>query len=110
MTRVAIYARVSTEGQSVDQQLYRLRSLAPGADEYADSGVSGRLDSRPEFDRLREQIRRGAISDLFVVKLDRLGRSAHAVLEFFELAEAPRHKGRGRRPADRHVDSRRSTG
>lgn len=84
----AIYARVSTEEQSVEQQLDRMRPLAPAATEFVDSGVSGRLDSRPAFDRLREAIGVGSVSAVFVVKLDRLGRSAKSVLEFFEEAEA----------------------
>jgi DNA invertase Pin-like site-specific DNA recombinase len=87
VTRVAIYARVSTEDQSVDQQLERLRALAPNAIEYVDRGVSGRLDSRPEFDRLKGEIRAGRVSAAYVVKLDRLGRSAGSVLEFFKVAE-----------------------
>lgn len=83
----AAYARVSTAGQSVDVQLARLEQLAPGATRYVDPAVSGRLDHRPEFDRLRAAIERDQVQEVFVTKLDRLGRSARGILEFFELAE-----------------------
>jgi DNA invertase Pin-like site-specific DNA recombinase len=84
----AIYARVSTGSQVVGQQLDRLRAVVAGAVEYVDDGVSGRAGSRPAFDRLRVSIRAGEISAVYAVKLDRLGRSAKSILEFFELAES----------------------
>ena len=83
----AIYARVSTEEQSVQQQLDRLRAVAPGAIEYVDESVSGRLSSRPAFDRLITDLIAGRVDETYVVKLDRLGRSASSILEFFRLAE-----------------------
>lgn len=84
----AIYARVSTGSQTVAQQLDRLRAEAPGAREFVDEAVSGRSDRRPGFDRLRNAIGAGEISAVYAVKLDRLGRSARGILEFFELAES----------------------
>jgi DNA invertase Pin-like site-specific DNA recombinase len=54
---------------------------------YADSGVSGRADSRPEFDRLRETIRSRDIDVVLVTKLDRIARSVRTALEFFNEAE-----------------------
>ncbi len=83
----ALYARVSTTGQTTQQQLDRLRGVAPGAAEFVDDAVSGRLAQRPEFDRLTSSIERGEVRVLYVCKIDRLGRSAKAVLEFFDLAE-----------------------
>ncbi len=89
--RVGIYARVSTTVQDVQAQLARLRPIAAGlgpvTGEYVDDGVSGRLVSRPEFDRLRDDIRARRLSALVASRLDRLGRSARAILEFFDLAE-----------------------
>lgn len=91
--RVGIYARVSTSDQDVTAQLARLRAapaLASATEvyEFVDDGVSGSLDSRPAFDRLREQIQARAVDIVVSSKLDRLGRSAKAVLEFFDLAES----------------------
>lgn len=84
----ASYARVSTAEQSAQQQLDRLRAAAPGSREFVDTAVSGRLDSRPAFDRLRAEIERGDVDAVFVTRLDRLGRSARAIISFFEFAEA----------------------
>jgi DNA invertase Pin-like site-specific DNA recombinase len=81
------YARCSTTGQSVDVQVARLRETAPGIVVYADVGLSGSLDHRPEFDKLRASVERGGVSSVYVTKLDRLGRSARSILEFFDLAE-----------------------
>lgn len=84
---LAIYARVSTGKQTVAQQLDRLRSAAPGAREFVDEAMSGRSEDRPAFLQLRAAIERGEISAVYAVTLDRLGRSARSILEFFELAQ-----------------------
>lgn len=89
--RAALYARVSTTDQDTGSQLARLRSRCEPVEiaplEFVDDGVSGSLDSRPAFDRLREQIRAGTVGSVVVAKLDRLGRSAKTILEFFDLTE-----------------------
>jgi DNA invertase Pin-like site-specific DNA recombinase len=54
---------------------------------YTDDGVSGSLDNRPAFDRLRVAIENRKVAALFVTKLDRLGRSVKGLLEFYDLAE-----------------------
>jgi DNA invertase Pin-like site-specific DNA recombinase len=92
--RAALYARVSTEDQTVATQLDALLRRAddlefaiPTGQMYADVGVSGRADSRPQFDRLREAIRSRAIDAVLVTKLDRVARSVRTALEFFDEAE-----------------------
>ena len=57
--RVAIYTRVSTDGQSVENQRRELLSVAERrgwevAREYSDHGISGAggRDKRPAFDRM----------------------------------------------------------
>ena len=57
MKTAAIYVRVSTPDQRVDQQLYDLRELAAQRGfevvrEYQDCGVSGRKARRPGLDAL----------------------------------------------------------
>ena len=59
MKRVAIYARVSTNGQSVTNQLRELRQVAKRQGwkvvaEFMDRGVSGAKGraQRPQFDKL----------------------------------------------------------
>jgi DNA invertase Pin-like site-specific DNA recombinase len=93
--RAAIYARVSTEDQSVATQLEVLeRAVAalgltiPAGQTYSDVGVSGRTDSRPGFDGLREAIQTHAVDAVVVTKLDRIARSAQTALAFFAEAEA----------------------
>lgn len=78
--RIAIYARVSTDEQTVDAQLCDLRehALSRGwADvaEFIDSGYSGAKDSRPAWNECWDAIQKGRVNVLLVHALDRLGRS-----------------------------------
>jgi DNA invertase Pin-like site-specific DNA recombinase len=93
--RAAVYARVSTDDQVIATQIDSLVRRAddlgltiPARQMYADSGVSGRADSRPELDRLRESIRSRAVDVVLVTKLDRIARSVRTALEIFDEAEA----------------------
>ena len=59
MKRVAIYCRVSTDSQTVENQLLQLREVALRNDwevvnEYCDEGISGATgrDQRPAFNEL----------------------------------------------------------
>ena len=83
----AIYARVSTVDQTAQQQLGRLRPLAPGATEYVDDGMTGRNTDRPGFIAMRAAVEAGLLREVYAVKLDRLGRSVIDVLGFFDLCE-----------------------
>ena len=70
------YARVSTktqarDGNSLDAQQAAL--TAAGAEKIYTDTFTGTKIERPEFDRLRAQLRRGDV--LIVTKLDRLARS-----------------------------------
>ncbi len=89
-TRVALYGRTSTDsqGESLETQLARLRVAVPGAVEFVDAGISGRGVDRPAFDRLLAEVRSERVVSVTVTKLDRLGRSAKTILEFFNEAEA----------------------
>jgi DNA invertase Pin-like site-specific DNA recombinase len=77
--RVAIYARVSGPGQSVDSQLARLRAWAAGdgnevAVEAMDT-ASGRHVVRPGMDRVMAEARGHHVQIVAVVKVDRWARS-----------------------------------
>ena len=82
MKRAAIYARVSTNGQTTDNQLRELRKVAKRHDwkisgEYVDHGVSvakGR-DKRPELDKLLKAANRREFDIIMAWSVDRLGRS-----------------------------------
>ena len=76
----AVYARVSTTDQTVENQRLDLHRYiqARGWDltkEYLDAGVSGSKESRPALDAMMKDARRRRFDILVVAKLDRLGRS-----------------------------------
>jgi DNA invertase Pin-like site-specific DNA recombinase len=80
MKRCAIYARVSTSDQRVDNQLFDLRQFASQrgyevAAEYTDVGVSGSKARRPGLDAMLRDARKRKFSVLIVAAFDRLARS-----------------------------------
>jgi len=70
------YARVSTDGQSVDAQIEQLR--AAGAEAVFQEVASGKKGNRSELRRLLGQLQAGDI--LMVTRLDRLARSTRDLL------------------------------
>jgi DNA invertase Pin-like site-specific DNA recombinase len=93
MTRIAIYARVSTSNGSQDpeMQLRELREYAQRrelqiVEEYVDNGVSGSKDSRPALNQLMADASQRHFDAVLVWKLDRFGRSLrHLVNALAEL-------------------------
>jgi DNA invertase Pin-like site-specific DNA recombinase len=91
-TRVAVYARVSTSDQTCESQLrecleYVARRGWTVADQYVDTGWSGKLASRPELNRLMADARQRRFDAVVVWKLDRWGRSlVHSIQSIQELA------------------------
>jgi DNA invertase Pin-like site-specific DNA recombinase len=82
MTRVALYARVSTldKGQDPELQLTELRAFCASrgwtvSGEYVDRGVSGSKESRPQLDQMITAARKREIDVVLVWKLDRFARS-----------------------------------
>src|SRR5476649_436529 len=77
-TKVAIYVRVSTAGQTATNQLLELRDYVAArgwtAVEYADQ-ISGATDRRPGLDALLKDARRREFGTVLVWSLDRMGRS-----------------------------------
>lgn len=93
--RIALYARVSTDGQSVDGQLEELQEVAKRHDwqvvaVFADRGVSGTKgrDQRPEFDRLLKAIARREVDMVAAWSVDRLGRSLQHLIPFLSDLQA----------------------
>ncbi len=89
MKRVAIYARVSTNGQSVTNQLRELRQVAKRqgwkvVGEFMDRGVSGAKGRahRPQFDKLCQAATRREIDLIMSWSVDRLGRSLQHLVTF----------------------------
>ena len=89
MKRVAIYARVSTDKQTTDNQLRQLREIANKNEwqivaEFCDEGVSGARgrDQRPQFDALLKSAVRKEFDLIMSWSVDRLGRSLQHLVEF----------------------------
>jgi DNA invertase Pin-like site-specific DNA recombinase len=85
--RVALYVRVSTDGQSVENQKRELEAAAKrhGWDVvtvFSDHGVSGSKESRPAFDKLLLGIQRKDFDVVAAWSVDRLGRSLQHLLGF----------------------------
>jgi DNA invertase Pin-like site-specific DNA recombinase len=88
--RAAIYARVSTSnGQNPEMQVRELeeycarRGWTP-ADRYADSGISGAKDSRPQLNRLMADARRRSFDTVVVYRYDRFARSLRQLINALE--------------------------
>ena len=87
--RVALYARVSTDHQTVANQLEALKEAGErlGWDvvaEFTDRGISGAKgrDKRPHFDQLIKSVTRGEVDLIAAWSVDRLGRSLTDLLGF----------------------------
>ena len=93
--RAAVYARVSTYDQEVENQLGELRRFVDArgweAREYVDEGVSGAVEQRPALDELVRDAKRRRFDVLVCWRLDRLGRS-------LKVARQPRRRVDFRRP------------
>ena len=80
--KVALYMRVSTDEQTVENQRIRLHEYSKlrgweVVKEYKDEGISGSISSRPDLDRMLNDLRdpRRGWKVLIAYKLDRIGRS-----------------------------------
>jgi DNA invertase Pin-like site-specific DNA recombinase len=93
--RVAIYVRVSTDGQTTDNQLRELKTVAERSDweiveVFADHGISGAKgrSQRPEFDRLLKHATQRKFDIVGAWSVDRLGRSMRDLLDFLDELKA----------------------
>ena len=91
----ALYARVSTDGQSTENQLRELRQVAGRMGwtvvaEYVDHGVSGAKgrDKRPQFDALCKAAVRREFDIVMAWSVDRLGRSLQHLVTFLGEVQA----------------------
>jgi DNA invertase Pin-like site-specific DNA recombinase len=80
MKKCAIYARVSTPDQRVDNQLLDLRQFAAQrgyevVTEFTDVGISGSKARRPGLDAMLRDARKRKFTVLIVAAFDRLARS-----------------------------------
>ena len=89
MKRAAIYLRVSTDGQTTENQRLELVRVAEKAgwdvvEVYEDAGVSGAKgrDQRPAFDKLCKDAARRKFDVVMAWSVDRLGRSLQDLVSF----------------------------
>ncbi len=89
MTRVALYARVSTNGQTVENQLGELQAVAKRhgwkvVATYTDNAVSGSKgrNERPGFANLHKAVAQRQVDLVAAWSVDRLGRSLQHLVAF----------------------------
>src|SRR4030095_13251070 len=82
MKRAALYVRVSTDHQSVENQIRELRQVAERrgwqiVETYSDAGISGAKgrEKRPGLDRMLNDASRKRFDIVLAWAIDRLGRS-----------------------------------
>lgn len=84
--KIAIYARISTSFQNIETQLNPIRDYCNRnglevVTEYLEEGISGTKATRPQLDRLLQDMRDRRFDGIVVYKLDRLGRSLKHLLD-----------------------------
>jgi DNA invertase Pin-like site-specific DNA recombinase len=86
--KVAIYTRISTAEQNPMMQKQQILDYCKikGFSVYNiyEDVISGKKDSRPEFDRLLFDMRNKRFDAIAVYKLDRIGRSLQHLLQLFQ--------------------------
>ena len=95
MKRVGIYLRVSTGGQTTENQRRELEAMAEPsgwqiAGIYEDAGISGAKgrDKRPGFDRLLKDATARKVTMIAAWSVDRLGRSLQDLVGFLTELQA----------------------
>ncbi len=95
MKRAAIYVRVSTDHQTVENQIQALRQVAERrgwevVEIYSDAGISGAKDrkKRPGLDRMLNDVGRRRFDIVMAWAIDRVGRSLIDLLGTIQHLEA----------------------
>jgi DNA invertase Pin-like site-specific DNA recombinase len=93
--RAALYVRVSTDHQTVENQIRELREIAERrgwqvSEVYNDAGISGAKgrEQRPGLDRLLNDAKRRRFDIVLAWAIDRLGRSLVDLLHTIQELEA----------------------
>jgi DNA invertase Pin-like site-specific DNA recombinase len=87
MKHVAIYLRVSSNGQDTKSQepdLTRWAEAQEGPVKWYSDKATGKTMERPGWAKLEAAIRRGQVSAVVVWRLDRLGRTAKGLTALFD--------------------------
>ena len=93
--RAALYVRVSTDAQTVENQMRELRQVAVRrgwdvVEVYSDAGISGAKgrNGRPGLDSMLKDARRRKFDIVMAWAIDRLGRSLSDLLDTIQHLEA----------------------
>jgi DNA invertase Pin-like site-specific DNA recombinase len=93
--RAALYLRVSTDKQTVENQMRELRQIAERrgweiVEQYHDAGISGAKgrDGRPGLDQMLKDAQRRRFDVVMAWAIDRLGRSLIDLLGTIQTLEA----------------------
>jgi DNA invertase Pin-like site-specific DNA recombinase len=112
--KVGLYLRVSTAGQTVENQRQDLMRVAEQrgwhvVEEYVDHGISGSKgrDQRPAFHKLTRDAAAGKLDMVAAWSIDRVGRSLQHLVEFMEELK---HQGVGLYLHQQNVDSSTAAG
>ncbi len=97
MKRIALYARVSTDKQTCENQLQELRAIAERMNytivaEFVDNGISGMKtrQNRPALDQLMKSSTQRKFDMVMCWSIDRLGRSLQNLVEILNELQALR--------------------
>jgi DNA invertase Pin-like site-specific DNA recombinase len=95
MKRAAIYVRVSTDKQSIENQVAALRQVAERrgwevVEQYSDAGISGSKgrEGRPGLDQMLKDASKRKFDVIMSWAIDRLGRSLIDLLGTIQMLEA----------------------
>lgn len=87
--KIALYSRVSTDGQDPEVQLQALRAHAVQRgwtilEEFVDQGYSGAKEKRPALDRMMKAAWAGKFQAVLVWRFDRFARSVKHLIKALE--------------------------
>ena len=93
--RVALYARVSTDKQTCENQLTELREITERmgyiiVQEFIDEGISGVKARRPALDLMMKMATQRKFDMIMCWSIDRLGRSLQNLIELLNQLESVR--------------------
>ena len=104
--KVVIYARVSTDGQTIDQQVETCKKYCDlkgltVVDVVSEQGSGKDIISRPKFQQLQKDLRNYKYDAVVVFRIDRLGRNVRDMVMFFEEMQ---NKGIGIHSINENLD------
>jgi DNA invertase Pin-like site-specific DNA recombinase len=85
--RAAAYARVSADHQNLDSQLDALAAVGFSREDIHIDIESGTHNDRKAYQKFCSLIRNGQVQEIWVYRIDRLGRDHYELVSFMHLLE-----------------------